>query len=186
MMTKQEVYTFKTATSEAEYHQIHKLNYETFVEEIPQHERNDSRLLVDRFDSENTYYICLKAGEVVGMVASRSKRPFSLDLKLDNLDAYFPADSHICELRLLAVKPKDRIGRVFTGLLQNFGENSSDFDYAIISALKSQMKLYTRLGFKPFGPPVGSDQAPYQPMFLDRKNFSQHWNNLRSTFSQRP
>ena len=184
-MTKREVYTFKIATSEDEHTQIYKLNYETFVEEIPQHERNGSRMLVDKFDKENTYFICQKGTEVVGMVASRSNRPFSLDLKLGNLDSFFPAGSHICELRLLAVKPKDRTGRVFTGLLKNFGENSADFDYAIISARNSQMRLYARLGFKPFGPSVGSDEAPYQPMFLDRKNFTQHWNNVRKAFSQR-
>jgi len=185
MMNKKDVYTFKIATSEDEYSQIYKLNYETFVEEIPQHAKNDEGILIDKFDSENTYYICLKGKEVVGMVASRSKRPFSLDLKLDNIDAYFPPGSHICELRLLAVKPKDRIGRVFTGLLQNFGENSANFDYAIISARNSQMKLYRRLGFEPFGPPVGSDKAPFQPMFLDRKNFSRHWSAVRAAFRDR-
>ena len=185
MMNNKEIYTFKVASSEGEYRQIYKLNYATFVEEIPQHAKNDEGILVDKFDSENTYYICLKGEEVVGMVASRSRRPFSLDLKLGNVDSYFKAGSHICELRLLAVKPKDRIGRVFTGLLQNFGENSADFDYAIISARNSQMKLYRRLGFEPFGPPVGSEEAPFQPMFLDRKNFSDHWNTVRTTFKDR-
>jgi len=183
-ITNKQVYTFKVASSDDEYRQIHKLNYETFVEEIPQHDKNDTGLLVDKFDNENTYFICLKEKEVVGMVAIRSRRPFSLDLKLNNIDSYFSDGSHICEIRLLAVKPKDRIGRVFTGLLQNFGENSARFDYAIISARNSQMKLYSRLGFRSFGPPVGSESAPFQPMFLDRENFSKHWTPVRDAFNK--
>ena len=74
--------TFKVTTERWEFEQIHSLNYETFVEEIPQHESNPDRLLVDRFHHENTYFICVRDGQLIGMVAARDRRPFSLDQKL--------------------------------------------------------------------------------------------------------
>jgi acetyltransferase len=34
---------YKIANTAEEYEQIFKLNYETFVEEIPQHEKNETK-----------------------------------------------------------------------------------------------------------------------------------------------
>jgi hypothetical protein len=70
---------FKLADRGVEFEAIHRLNYRTFVEEIPQHSPNAERRLVDRFHAENTYVIGLDGEELVGMVASRCRRPFSLD-----------------------------------------------------------------------------------------------------------
>ncbi len=53
-------YEFKIASTENEYRQIYALNYETFVQEIPQHPKSTPEILVDKFDEENTYFICLK------------------------------------------------------------------------------------------------------------------------------
>ena len=75
----------KVATEAWEFEQIHRLNYQTFVEEIPQHPPNPEKKLVDKFHQENTYLICLYRLQVVGMVAVRDRRPFSLDAKLDSL-----------------------------------------------------------------------------------------------------
>jgi len=44
---------FKIADQEWEFNEIHKLNYETFVEEIPQHKANSEKYLVDKFHEEN-------------------------------------------------------------------------------------------------------------------------------------
>ncbi len=70
---------YKLATEESEFEQIHELNYRTFVEEIPQHEISSARRLVDKFHDQNTYVICLQRGELMGMLALRGQRPFSLD-----------------------------------------------------------------------------------------------------------
>ena len=51
--------TYKIATEASEFEAIHRLNYDTFVEEIPQHTANPERRLVDRFHAQNTYVICL-------------------------------------------------------------------------------------------------------------------------------
>ena len=47
----------KVATEAWEFEQIHRLNYQTFVEEIPQHPPNPEKKLVDKFHQENTYLI---------------------------------------------------------------------------------------------------------------------------------
>src|SRR5499433_3101070 len=94
---------FKTASEDWEFEQIHQLNYKTFVEEIPQHKSSPNNRLVDKFHAENTYLISLSGRKLVGMLAVRGQRPFSLDQKLENLDSYLPPGRRICEIRLLAV-----------------------------------------------------------------------------------
>ncbi len=46
---------FKIASSAEEIAGIRRLTYRTFVEEIPQHERNAEAILRDRFAAQNTY-----------------------------------------------------------------------------------------------------------------------------------
>ena len=94
----------KTASEPWEFEQIHRLNYRTFVDEIPQHQANTDGVLVDRFDGENTYIIALDGRRLLAMMAVRGTRPFSLDAKLPDLDAYLPAGRRLCEFRLLAVE----------------------------------------------------------------------------------
>src|SRR5207244_3736510 len=89
--------TFKIATDRWELEQIHELNYRTFVEEIPQHRGNPDRALIDRFHGDNTYFVGKRGARVVGMIAVRSRRPFSLDEKLPDLDRYLPAGWTFCE-----------------------------------------------------------------------------------------
>ena len=60
---------YKVADQDREFERIHKLNYKTFVEEIPQHEETKERVRIDRFHDENTYLICLDEDRLVGMVA---------------------------------------------------------------------------------------------------------------------
>lgn len=164
---------YKIASAPGELEQIHRLNYETFVEEIPQHPANPEKRLVDQFHDQNTYVICKKGEDLVGMIAARALRPFSLDAKLANLDSYLPPDRVMCEIRLLAVKPAYRRQKVFFGLLQRTLKYCLEmkYDLALISGTTLQTKLYQHLGFQPFGPPVGSEQAPYQPMFLRLEDF---------------
>ena len=159
---------FKIADQQSEIEQIHALNYETFVEEIPQHSGNSNRKLVDKFHHENTYLICLQSGELLGMVAVRDKRPFSLDNKLQNLDSYLPEHHSICEMRLLSIKRSKRRGRVIQGLFDMLHRYAKqmNYDLGVISANPFQQRLYNTIGFKPFGEVVGTEQAPYQPMYL--------------------
>ncbi len=182
---------FKIASEDWEFEQIHRLNYRTFVDEIPQHAPNQEGRLVDRFHAENTYLICLQGRRLVGMLALRAKRPFSLDGKLPNLDAYLPKGRVPIEVRLLAVEPEFRKTIVFTQLFEHVVRHclAEGFDIAIISGTTRQAKLYRHLGFTCFGPLVGTDQASYQPMYLTVEAFGQtleHSAALRTSFTALP
>ena len=78
----------KHATDLSEYLQIHELNYKTFVEEIPQHQKNGQKTLVDKFHYKNKYIIAKTGEKVIGMVCYNMERPFSLDEKIPDLDSY--------------------------------------------------------------------------------------------------
>jgi len=160
--------SFKLADRPEEFEAIHRLNYRTFVEEIPQHAVNDAGRLVDRFHEQNTYAVCLHAGELVGMIAGRSQRPFSLDQKLGDLDRHLPPHEKVVEVRLLAVDPRYRKQQVFARLAGVLARHfrAQGCDLAVISGTTRELPLYGHLGFKPFGPLIGSEAARYQPMVL--------------------
>src|SRR6185295_13824310 len=103
---------FKFATEDWEFEGIHRLNYKTFVEEIPQHRASPAQRLVDKFHAENTYLICLSGRKLAGMLAARGNRPFSLDKKVENLDSHLPVGRRVCEIRLLAIEKKFRGAQV--------------------------------------------------------------------------
>jgi aspartate aminotransferase-like enzyme/predicted N-acetyltransferase YhbS len=160
---------FKQADEPWEFEEIFQLNYASFVEEVPQHPSNDDRALVDRFHDENLYFICRREQELVGMICVRDRRPFSLDEKLGGLERYLPQaeGARVCEVRLLAVRPDMRRTRVLPGLLTMMARycHEGGYDYVVMSGRVSQQPLYRHIGFIPFGPVVGDDTAPYQPMY---------------------
>jgi aspartate aminotransferase-like enzyme/GNAT superfamily N-acetyltransferase len=167
-------YRIKLADSDIEREQIHELNYKTFVEEIPQHEPNAERRLVDRFDYENEFVIATTGdGSVVGMLALRASRPFSLDQKLPDLEGFLPPHRSVCELRLLAVRPEYRHRRLLRDLMAFAARRCIEVghDLAVISGTTRQLELYRRIGFEPFGPMVGAEGARYQPMYLTLEKF---------------
>ncbi len=175
-MSAPELLTFKFATEDWEFEQIHRLNYKTFVEEIPQHHPSPTQRLVDRFHAENTYLIGLQNRKLVGMLAVRGTRPFSLDQKLPNLDSHLPAGRTICEIRLLALEKKfrgARGGQILQGILALLWQHGVEkgYDLAIISGTTRQFRLYQHLGFVPFGPVVGSGDAQFQPMYVTLETF---------------
>lgn len=169
---------FRIASTDAEFEQIHSLNYRTFVEEIPQHAPSAGRRLVDKFHSENTYLVALVDGAVAGMLAVRDRRPFSLDQKLPDLDRYLPPGRKICELRLLAIdaaQRRERGGKILQGLLELLRRHGREKGYnlAIVSGTTRQLKLYRHIGFEPFGPLVGTAEASFQPMSVTLEVFQE-------------
>ena len=159
---------FKVADQPAELEQVHRLNYRTFVEEIPQHARNAEGVLVDKFHGDNIYVIARRGDRVVGMMALRDQRPFSLDGKIPDLDSFLPPGLSLCEVRLLAVEPEFRNGVVFRGLataMMHCGV-SRGFNAAVISGTTRQRRLYEHMGFVAFGPLVGTTDAAFQPMYI--------------------
>lgn len=164
---------YKVANTPDEFLQIHELNYRTFVEEVGQHPPNLERRRIDRFHDENTYYICLAGARLIGMVCTRDQRPFSLDLKIDNLNNLLPPHKNPVEIRLLAIDTDARSPQIFRGIMRITAEACvvADYDLAVVSALMEENKLYKHLGFKPFGPVVGRPPVLFQPMYMDRGSF---------------
>ena len=167
-------FIYKIAETALEFEQIHELNYRTFAEEIPQHDRNESHKLVDKFHDENTYIICKKDNRVVGMIAIRSKRPFSLDGKIGPVEHQLPFQAkNPVEIRLLAIEQDYRNGRAFLGLAQALVQYclKAGYDAALISGTVREQKLYGQLGFLPFAQLTGTAEAAFQPMYLTKETF---------------
>jgi hypothetical protein len=169
---------FGIADRPEEFEAIFRLNHATFAGEIPQHAPHADGRLVDRFHAENEYVIgWADTGELAAMLALRARRPFSLDLKLPDLDAYLPPGRRIVEVRLLAVAPPwRRRATVFGGLILAGARRGRalGYDYAVISGTTRQLPLYRRLGFVPFGPLVGAGDARFQPMALSLEAFTEN------------
>ncbi|HWI47184.1 MAG TPA: aminotransferase class V-fold PLP-dependent enzyme [Rummeliibacillus sp.] len=179
------MYWCKIARTDKEFDEIAKLNYETFVEEIPQHRPNEKKRLIDRFHSENTYLLVYKGTEMVGMLAFRDQRPFSLDEKIGNVELLLEKEvcHKLCEIRLLAVKKEFRNGRVFRQLAKGIYSYVYDRGYtaAVISGITKEKKLYNQLGFQQFTEEVGTEDAKFLPMVLTRKNGSKMSERIRLT-----
>jgi hypothetical protein len=66
------------------------------------------------------------------------------------------------------IEPRHRMGRIFGELIvraTRWGRRQG-YDLALISATVRQMALYRHLGFVPFGPPIGTAEAPFQAMYV--------------------
>ncbi len=168
-------FTCQIAATANDFEQVFRLNHATFAAEIPQHAPRVDGRLIDRFHAENEYIICKHGEEVIGMLALRAERPFSLDAKLPDLDAHLPPGRRICEIRLLAVKPAWRHRGVLVSLVRALARRCAErrYDYAIISGTTRELKLYQHLGFTPFGPLTGAGQAMFQPMQIAVEAFNQ-------------
>ncbi|EEL84998.1 GNAT family N-acetyltransferase [Bacillus cereus] len=167
---------YKVADQAWEFESIHKLNYKTFVEEIPQHEETKERFRIDRFHEENTYLICLDEDKLVGMVALRGKRPFSLDHKISNLDFHLQEHGeNVYEIRLLSVEREYRNGRALLGLIRFLHRYLllNGYELALISATTRELPLYEQMGFKPFHTLVGTEEAAFQPMYVTPSMFEE-------------
>ncbi|WP_243840714.1 GNAT family N-acetyltransferase [Paenisporosarcina antarctica] len=195
MIVGANMYWCKIARSEREYADIAKLNYETFVEEIPQHEKDETGRRTDAFHQENTYLIVLKEHQLVGMIALRDTRPFSLDRKIGPVEKVLPIEAltgKLCEIRLLSVRKEHRNGRVFFMLARALADYAYEKGYgaAVISGTVRELKLYSQLGFQAFAEPVGSEEAAFIPMFLTKERYEQsiaaRFQHKRHTFYPGP
>src|SRR2546427_13041828 len=141
MMNSEPALQFKIAAAHWEFEAIHRLNYKTFVEEIPQHTNNPEQRLVDKFHTENTYAICLHGEQLAGMVAGRAKRPFSLDQKVPNLDQYLPAGRRVVGGRLLSVGKDFRNGFVVSKLVGFLAHHVRDQGYGLASIFGTAVQV---------------------------------------------
>ncbi|OCS82942.1 GNAT family N-acyltransferase [Caryophanon tenue] len=177
------MYHCKIATTAQEFEEIARLNYETFVEEIPQHPPNHERKLVDKFHEDNTYIVIYKQATLIGMLAFRDKRPFSIDGKIGEVETYLPEHlcTKMCEVRLLAIRAQYRRGRVFLRLAQALYAYvlGQGYSACVISGITTQKGLYRQIGFEQFAERVGTAGAMYIPMVLTNERGQQFYEQFQ-------
>lgn len=161
-------YFFKFAESDEEIAQIHKLNYETFVREIPQHHDNGTGQLVDKYHDKNHYIIAKKDDEIVGMLCANGVGPFSVESRLSDPSIITSDGKKPVEIRLLSVKPEERHSAVVNGLVFALFQFANDAGYThfVISGVVEQEKFYEHIGFTALGPAVGQGRAQFIPMIV--------------------
>jgi predicted N-acetyltransferase YhbS len=158
-------YLFKRAEGAAEIEQIHRLNYRTFVEEIPQHVSCEPGRLVDKYHHKNTYFVAVCEQRVVGMISVHDRPPFSVASRLPDPAILARQDRTRMEVRLLAVEPAHRGGPLMIGLLWLALDHATGrYDDVYISGVMERVPMYERLGFRPLGPAVADGSAAFVPM----------------------
>jgi aspartate aminotransferase-like enzyme/predicted N-acetyltransferase YhbS len=161
-------YVFKRAETSQEFDEIHRLNYRTFVAEVPQHPDTGNGRLVDKFHDKNVYFIAVREGRVVGMVSAHDQPPFSVTDRLSDPQVLHRPGVRLLEVRLLAVEPGRRHSRVLPGLLWVLLEFVRDHGHThmVISGLQERASLYQHLGFRSLGPAVPCGPVAFVPMVL--------------------
>lgn len=158
---------FGEAASAGQWEEARRLAHRVFADEIGLKPQQPDGRLADARLERSILLVATADRRVIGMVCVGDERPFSLDEKLPGVDGYLPPHEHAYEVRLLAVEPAWRRGRVLAGLallaLHTVLERGGDL--ACCSALADRLPLYRRLGYEPFGPLVGTAEFPLQPMF---------------------
>jgi predicted N-acetyltransferase YhbS len=158
-------YHFKRAETADEIEQIHRLNYRTFVEEIPQHTAQEPGRLVDKFHAKNTYFVAMTEGSVVGMVCFHDQPPYSVASRLVDPTILEHPPLRRMEVRLLAVEPAHRGGPIMIALLWLALEHARrHYDEVYISGVAERVPMYERLGFRALGPAVPDGTAAFVPM----------------------
>jgi aspartate aminotransferase-like enzyme len=160
-------YVFKVADTPSEFEQIHRLNYRTFVSEIPQHaDPGTGGVLVDKFHAKSTYFIALRDGRLVGMLSAHDRPPFSVAGRLPDPGVLERPGTRPLECRLLAVVPEERHTVAFAGLAWSvyLYLTARGYTHLYISGVEQRVPLYEQLGFEPLGPAVPCGQARFVPM----------------------
>jgi len=159
-------YVFKPASTPGEHEQLHRLNYLTFVRELPQHADNGQRALVDKFHEKNLYFVALDGARIVGMLSVHDRPPFSIADKLADPTVLEQLGPRPLEVRLLAVEPRHRHGPVFGGLGYVVLRHAQRHGYShlLISGVADRIRMYERIGFRALGPAVQDGAAWFVPM----------------------
>ena len=180
-------YLFKIADTDAEFEQIHRLNFQTFVREIPQHADRGGDTLVDKFHHKNTYIVAVRAGRVVGMLCAHRTPPFSVADRLADPAVLTKTGVNVMEVRLLAVQPGERHGAVVLGMVFHLNEYGlkQGVTHFVISGVSEQRELYEHIGFEPIGDPVGSGRATFTPMWVPLERIQNKMSRTIEMWSKR-
>lgn len=162
-------FEFRWSVSDEDFDAVHRLNYSTFVREIPQHADNGTGRLVDKFHEKNRYLLAVTdAGRVVGMLAAHGTAPFSVADRLPDPSILTQPGVRPVEIRLLAVEPEYRHRPVTLGLVYALYQEceAAGYTHFVQSGVVGQQKLHRHMGFEPLGPAVGPEGAAFIPMWV--------------------
>lgn len=165
-------YEFRTAESADERADVNRLLYQTFVLEVPRYDDPGNGLLVDRFDSGNTYFVALHDGRVCGTMAVHDGPVFSVASAISDSDVLAKLARPWLEARIFAVESRHRLGIVFAGLscsVFRFAK-SNGYESILISGLEHRRRMYERMGFRSLAPAVVRGGDRFIPMSLDLKH----------------
>jgi aspartate aminotransferase-like enzyme/N-acyl-L-homoserine lactone synthetase len=182
---------FKEASARDEIAQLHRLNYQTFAEELKQYDRNETGILIDRFHAGNRYFVAVDGQRVRGMISINTNQPFSIEKRLPHdmeLHRKFPSP---CEVRLLAIEPGFRNSMILAGLFWQVYSTArrEGRSHMLISGVANRSEMYRALGFRELGPAVSAGEASYVPMAMDledaevrekSKRFASWWDRRRT------
>jgi len=180
-------YTFKPAETADEYAQVHRLNYKTFVRELPQHSDPGEEQLVDKFHDRNTYFVAMYEDRVVGMISGHDQAPFSVADKMSDKRQLSLLGPRPFEVRLLAVEPEHRHRYVVTGLMWAIFRYAEDAGYShlLISGVADKSGMYEKLGFLPLGQGVTSGAVTFIPMWCDIRRMRDHVSAIEGRLEKR-
>jgi aspartate aminotransferase-like enzyme/GNAT superfamily N-acetyltransferase len=122
--------------------------------------------LVDKFHDKNTYFVAVRDGAVIGMLAVHDRAPFSIEDKLADPSVLDGLGPRPLEVRLLAVEPSHRHSVVLAGLglaVLRFARDQG-YSHLLISGFVDRLRMYERMGFAALGPPVRSGAVEFVPM----------------------
>jgi len=154
------------AESDEELEQLHRLNYQTFVDELPQHAETGNGQLVDKFHDKNIYFVALSDGRAVGMLAVHDRPPFSIEDKMSDPESLLTLGARPLEVRLMAIDPEHRATKLFAALGYAVFQYArrNHYSHMLISGFVDRLRMYQRLGFRELGPPVRSGGVVFVPM----------------------
>jgi aspartate aminotransferase-like enzyme len=156
---------FKEADTAAELQQVNRLNHLIFAEELAQHPRQPSGLLVDRLQKQSRYYVAIDGDAVVGMVCVHSGPVFSITKRLKDQALLRQFDRPL-EIRLLAVDQPHRQKTLLAGLFRQVYDFAlaNHFSHFVISGIATRLPMYLKMGFTPLGPEVQEGAVAFTPM----------------------
>jgi aspartate aminotransferase-like enzyme/predicted N-acetyltransferase YhbS len=177
-------FAVKIADQDNEFEQIHRLNYETFVEELGQHAANADGRLVDEHHGRNIYFIAKQDRTVVGMICLTpfDGVRFSIEKRLTDPHVIDEYRAQAVEIRLLAVRKEIRATAVFARLAHDLAVYAiaRGYRYGLISGVTTHVPLYRRFGFQALDGPVTSGQARFVPMVVSLERFLAYARQSRS------
>ena len=161
-------FSVRQAKPDADRAAIHALNHRIFAEELGQYRTEDGGQHVDKFDEKNRYFLAENDSELIGMVAVHGEAPFSFTNRLPASTSVEELAERPLEVRLLAVVPEHRGGRVAAALFLAVHRwaVANRYDALFISGVDEQLPLYRRLGFEALGPAVPQGHCRFTAMRL--------------------